>query len=151
MTQPIWRNLKTNLAVPEAGHQWVLALDVLSSGKLMMIEAAGIWRPAGGTDDCTPDGFFSNNAAAAGATGVLLVDSAPRGALIARIGGSTADQKGDSPTATNPSRVLFSVGRKCIFNVPEKPVGSLFLGINDDPTKMASVTCSLTVNIYEAI
>ncbi len=197
MTQPIWRKLVSELRVPEAQQQWALALEAMTSGKLMKIEVVvdaarnppviGTWTPSGFVSPCTADGDFKGTAqspnppvapppaappptatlaptvppaapaavvpvaspTAALAAGTPLVPSAPRGALIARIGGSTADQIAD--TALPPVRVLFSIGRKCVFTVPDKLTGSLFLGVNDDPSRMADVSGMLMVDIYEAI
>jgi hypothetical protein len=158
MAQPTWRKIVSELPVPEPQKQWQLALQVLDIGKLMMIEVVidparqppedGTWTPQGFATACSADGDFSGTAR--GTTpGSPLVSSAPPGALIARIGGSTADQTVDA--SATPSRVVFSVGRRCIFTVPSSPTGSLFLGVNDDPARMANVTGRLLVNIHEAL
>jgi hypothetical protein len=198
MVQPVWRKLVSELRVPEPQQQWALALEAMTTGKLMKIEVVvdhgrappviGTWTPKGFVSPCTADGDFNGTAqapnppvapppaappptatltpapapaaaqpapapvaspTAALTAGTPLVPSAPRGALIARIGGSTADQVAD--TATPPARVVFSIGRKCVFTVPDKPAGSLFLGVNDDPSRMADVSGVLAVDIYEAI
>jgi hypothetical protein len=110
----------------------------------------GTWTPKGSHDACTADGYFSlEQQSGDPLPGVLPVGAAPRGALIARIGGSTADQGADS--ASPPARIVFSIGRKCIFTVPTAPAGSLFLGVNDAPAHMAEVTGQLFVNIFEAL
>jgi len=182
MTQPVWRKIVSELPVPEPGQQWAMALEALTSGKLMKIEVVvdetrtpkviGRWTPKGFQKPCTADGDFggtlqsdpeatstssdapqpppallSSTPSPAGGpsaappvtpqgttTGTQLVSSAPRGALIARIGGSTADQVADAAT-TPPARVIFSIGRKCVFMVPDKPAGSLFLGVNESAVK----------------
>ncbi len=201
MTQPIWRKLVSELRVPEPQQQWALALEAMTSGKLMKIEVVvdparnpavtGTWTPKGFVSPCTADGDFKGTAqapnppvapppaappptatlapapapaaqqapavpaaspTAALAAGTPLVPSASRGALIARIGGSTADQIADTATPpAGPARIVFSIGRKCVFTVPDKPAGSLFLGVNDDPGRMADVSGTLLVDIYEAI
>jgi hypothetical protein len=160
MAQPIWRKIVHELAVPEPGMQWQLALQILTVGKVMMVEVVidtvrqppvnGTWTPLGFVEACSADGDFSGVAqGTAPPCGTPLVSSAAPGALIARIGGSTADHTID--TAATPSRVAFSIGRRCIFTVPGSPTGSLFLGVNDDPARMAGVTGRLLVNIYEAV
>jgi hypothetical protein len=160
MTQPMWRKIVSELQAPEPGKQWKLALEVLTVGKLVKVEVVidaarnppenGTWTPQDFAAACSADGDFSGTArGTALPPGTPLVPSAPRGALIARIGGSTTDQTVD--TSVPPSRVIFSVGRKCIFTVPTTPTGSLFLGINDDPARMADVGGRLLVNIYEAV
>jgi hypothetical protein len=110
----------------------------------------GTWTPQDFATACSADGDFGGAArGTAPFAGTPLVSSASPGALIARIGGSTADQTAD--TSATPSRLVFSIGRKCIFTVPSAPIGSLFLGVNDDPTRMAGVTGQLLVSIYEAV
>jgi hypothetical protein len=160
MPQPVWRRIASDVAVPEPGKQWRLALDYLAAGKIMMLEVVvdatrqppvpGTWTPHGFSGACSPDGDFTGKLRGeASNCGAPLVPSAPIGALIARIGGSTADQTLD--TGPTPSKIAFSVGSKCVFSVPAAPTGSLFLGVNDDPSRMASVTGQLLVNIYEAV
>jgi hypothetical protein len=110
----------------------------------------GTWTPKDFPNHCTADGDVTGTARGTfSPTGSPIVASAPFGALIARIGGSTADTGPD--VATTPSRIFFSAGRQCVFVVPATPAGSLFLGINDDPARMIGVTGSLLVNIYEAV
>lgn len=161
MPQPVWRKIASEVAVPEPGKQWKLALDYVTAGKVMMLEVVvepgrpqqpvpGTWTPHDFRAACSPDGDFAGTLRGEESkSGAPLVASAPIGALIARIGGSTADQNLD--TGATPSRIGFSVGRKCVFSVPTAPTGSLFLGVNDDPSRMALVTGQLLVNIYEAI
>jgi len=158
MPQPVWRKIASEVVVPEAGKQWKLALDYLVAGKIMMLEVVidaargvpGTWTPHGFTGACSPDGDFDGTLRGDEArAGTPLVASAPIGALVARIGGSTADQTLDSGT-TLP-RIAFAVGRKCVFSVPTTAAGSLFLGVNDDPSRMALVAGELRVSIYEAI
>ncbi len=158
MTQPIWQKIASELVVPEPGKQWKLALEVLRAGRLVKVEVVidpsrnppeiGRWRPQGFANDCSADGDFAGTARGTNApAGTPLLASAPPGALIGRIGGSTADQAVD--TSQTPSRLVFSIGRKCVFAVPNSPAGSLFLGVNDDPVRMAEVTGRLLVDIYE--
>jgi|ERR1051326_4760873 hypothetical protein len=160
MPQPIWRKIVPELAIPEPGKQWRMAVPLLTVGKVMRVQVVidtnrappvpGTWTPAGFAAPCTADGDFDATARGQVAqSGTLLVASAPPGALIARIGGSTADQTPD--TASTPSRITFSIGRECIFTVPTTPTGSLFLGVNDDPSRMADVAGQLIVDIFEAI
>jgi hypothetical protein len=157
MALPIWRKIVSELPVPEPQK---IGLQVLTVGKLMMVEVVidparqppenGTWTPQGFVAACSADGDFSKTArGTTPPSGIPLVPSAPLGALIARIGGSTADQTVDA--SATPSRVVFSIGRRCVFTVPSSPTGSLFLGVNDDPARMADVAGRLLVNIYEAV
>jgi hypothetical protein len=160
MGQPMWRKIVPELKVPEAaGQPWTLALEVLTAGRIMKLEVVvdttrapperGEWTPKDFSAACKADGDFTGTARPNPPVGTPLVASASLGALIARIGGSTADQTADG--GQNPARIIFSVGRKCIFTVPTAPTGSLFLGVNDDPSRMTGLTGHLLVDIYEAI
>lgn len=81
--------------------------------------------------------------------GAPLLNTAPRGALIGRIGGSTADNSIDPNAKT---KLFFPVGSYCVLLVPDSPiVGALFLGVNDSPARMGSVTDNLYVNVYEGL
>ena len=77
----------------------------------------------------------------------MILDGCPPGALIAKIGGSTADVKPDKDKTT-----LFSVGRHCVFSIADAAkVGSLYLGINDSKETIARVQGGLQVKIYESL
>jgi hypothetical protein len=145
MGQPSWRRIAPaaggHLMVPEAaGILWTRALDYLIPGKLIritVISPVPSWRPEGLT--CGPDG----DPAAAKAD--LPVSGAARGALVGRIGGSTADLTSDN------RMLLFSVGRVCVLKVPDEKHGGLFLGVNDKPELAINLQGSLEVAIDEAI
>jgi hypothetical protein len=160
MAQPIWRELD-RVRIPEPvgqgqeKRQWTLALELVTPDKLLKLEvivdakdpASGTWKPAGLDAPCTADGAFRSANAGAG-----MLTTAPVGALIARIGGSAADQPSIAQGTTSPSStVVFSVGRKCIFTVPKTPTGSLFLGANVVSARMADVEGELLVSISEAL
>jgi hypothetical protein len=167
MPQPIWRKIVTEMMVPEQpGIPWTLVLEYLTPGKLMKIEVvvdlarvppvAGTWTPRGFVAACTADGDFLGTARgnAPQQGDPLLVSAAPVGALIACIGGSTADQAVDSnpnPQGATPKRLCFAVGRTCVFSVPQAPLGALFMGVNDHVTRMAGMAGSLLVNVYEGL
>jgi hypothetical protein len=77
----------------------------------------------------------------------VALDGCTVGALIGRIGGSTADFKADKDKF-----VLFGVGKYCVFTGPEAmKTGCLYLGINDTPAAMAKVQGHLEVTIWEAL
>ena len=110
----------------------------------------GTWKPEKFVTECSPDGDFDG--ASRGDNyplGALPVPSAAPGALVARIGGSPADLTIE-PTAAMP-RLAFAIGRTCVFTVPSTVSGSLYLGINDDPTRIGKVTGELVVDVFEAL
>lgn len=158
MAQPAWRLIVEKKKIPDPQTvQWTPVLDYAPPGKLLKIvvvedqnidpPVTGKWQPKGfPAEGCSADGDYENKQST---TGTPLVASAPRGGLIGRIGGSTADQTVDS--SATPNRILFSVGRYCVLMVPQSPAGAVFLGVNDSPDRMGSVTHNLYVNIYEAL
>lgn len=91
------------------------------------------WQPEG-TKECTADGETALDR-------TVLLATAPAGALIAKIGGSSADTTVDKVP-------LFAVGRHCVFTVE---AGTLYLGVNDAVGSMARLTGHLTVKLWEAL
>lgn len=145
MGQPTWRPVRT-LDVPEqAGLQWTPVLDLVTPGKILKVEVAvnATWTPDGFTAPCGADGDSSGSIQRDN----LMVPNAPLGALIGRIGGSTADQTAD----VNRNMLLFSVGRFCVLQIPDTAKGSLFLGVNDRAVCMSRVQGQLSVTISEAL
>ena len=153
MGQPTWRELK-KVKVGEGAGLWTPALDYVTPGKLYRIEVAPVpatppatgtkpqeWTPESGSK-CTADG----DASLSRSEPVALVGSAT-GALIAKVGGSTADVK------TGADELLvFSAGRHCVFSVANAAKsGSLYLGINDTTGSRTLVKGELEVTIYEAL
>ena len=94
------------------------------------------WQPEG-TKRCTADGETALDR-------TVLLPAAPAGALIAKIGGSSADTTVDKIP-------LFAVGRHCVFTVEAGKAGTLYLGVNDAVGSMARLTGSLTVRLWEAL
>jgi hypothetical protein len=170
MPVPVWRKIVTELQVPKSNtDQWTVALEYVTPGKVMKIEVVvdptknvdragqpvaitGNWTPREFRTPCTADGDLAGTARENPPVGAPPVASAPVGALIARIGGSTADQGADTPAVgATPARIVFSVGRMCVLTAPTQTTGSLFLGVNVDPGRMAGVDGFQVVNIYEAL
>jgi hypothetical protein len=164
MPEPTWRKIIERMKIPGAqGVAWTRVLDYVTPGKVMKIEVAtadetnadvtGKWKPADFTSDCTADGDYSGTEPVGKtARQDALVSTAPLGALVGRIGGSAADKSVDTtqPPAT-PNRLVFSVGRHCVFVVPSTPSGALYLSVNDNPPNMVKLTGNLLVDVYEAL
>lgn len=152
MGQSTWRKIVKSLTVPEReGVIWTRALDYVTANKLYLItvdpeETGGkiadqLWTPEA-SQKCTADG----NPALKREEDCMLADCSA-GALIARIGGSSANQKLDATKVT-----MFSVGRHCVFSVSDATkVGSLYLGMNDTQKSMAKIGESLRVTISEGL
>ena len=141
MGQPTWREIK-KLKVPEKKKAWTPALDFVTPGKMYRIMATSEWKPESSEKKCDADG----NAALTRCGDVILATS-PTGALIAKIGGSTADLKPDSNKVT-----LFSAGRYCIFSIADAAkAGPLYLGINDLAGSQTNVDGQIDVTIEESL
>ncbi|HEV2961048.1 MAG TPA: hypothetical protein VG649_04420 [Candidatus Angelobacter sp.] len=148
MSQLTWRSLGT-YAIPERPHLlWTPVIDYLSPGKLykIRVEPASntdqTWTPEAGAA-CTADG----DPKLARKEGALPLSGVNAGALIARIGGSTADLVSDKDKT-----VVFAVGRHYVFQAPENiKTGALFLGINDTAQAGVGLVGTLTVTVYDAL
>ncbi|HWC98927.1 MAG TPA: hypothetical protein VG456_19340 [Candidatus Sulfopaludibacter sp.] len=141
----MWRKLK-EVKVPEqakaanvAGIVWSKALDFVAPKRLyrLQVQAGGKWKAQGQSAECTADGYPRDIARSADP----LVAAAPLGCLIAKIGGSTADNTG----------TIFAVGRYCVFQIEEAKAGPLYLGANDVSLYMDQVEAQLTVEIEVAL
>jgi hypothetical protein len=99
------------------------------------------WTPESAAA-CTADGDPTLTRSSA-----LTVESSAVGALIAKIGGSTADLKPDKDKL-----ILFSVGRHCVFSISDaSKAGALYLGMNDTYDSQAKLEGELQITIYEAL
>jgi hypothetical protein len=140
MSEFIWRKLKT-VEVPEAqGLIWTPALDYLIPKRMYRLRAisAKQWTLDSAPSSCPPDGYdigLPRNADP-------LCNGSPFGALIAKVGGGTADRSG----------IIFAVGRYCIYQpADDSKTGPLYLGANDLPSAMSKVTGQIEVEIDIAL
>ena len=137
-----WRELKLRTGkVPERdGCAWTPVYEFLTPGKTYRLEADQKWTPEI-SGECTADGNPDTKR-----SDDLLLPGTAAGALIAKIGGSTADLKVDKDKVP-----LFAAGRYCVFTVESGKVGALYLGVNDTNTAAFKVTGNLTVKLWEAL
>jgi hypothetical protein len=70
-----------------------------------------------------------------------MVPGAPIGALVAKIGGSSADK----PDASK--QTVFAVGSECVVVLDGKSSGTLFLTMNDEPTQFAGHDGAIQIEI----
>lgn len=138
MDEFIWRTIKT-LKVPEpAGSAWTPALDHVLVKRVYRITASGKWTVGEAKKESAPDGVPMPETR----TQELVCAGSPFGALIAKIGGSTADKTGS----------VFAVGRCCVFQfIEDAKVGPLYLGANDIAAAPASVDQQIDVKIEIAL
>jgi hypothetical protein len=140
----LWRKLK-EVKVPEVaktaaapGTAWTVGLDFVAPKRLYRLQVlSGRWKLKDQAADCPPDGYPSQVARGA----ALPAPDSPVGCLLAKIGGSTADNAG----------LIFAAGRYCVFQVEEAKAGPLYLGANDVAAFMDAVESQLTVEIAVAL
>jgi hypothetical protein len=154
MGQRTWRQI-TTVKVPEReGCAWTPVLDYLTPGKMYRLEvpmqavaAAPAqppqdqkWHPES-AGECTADGNPTTERSDS-----LLIGGAAVGALLAKIGGSTADLRPEKDKT-----VLFAVGRHCVFTVEATKAGTLYLGVNDTLGSLIRVRGQLEITLSEAL
>jgi len=98
------------------------------------------WKPES-VGECTADGNPT-----AERSDSLLIAGAAVGALLAKIGGSTADLKPETDKV-----VLFAVGRHCVFTVDATKAGTLYMGVNDTLQSLVRVQGQLEITLSEAL
>jgi hypothetical protein len=136
MSDFIWRPAATVKVPDSQGAVWTPAIDYLAPNRLYRIRAkdgAATWTIDGAKNACGPDGIDvpprSSDPICAGS---------PYGALIAKIGGGTADKTG----------TIIPIGRYCIYRVadPVKP-GPLYFAVNDQYEWMTKVTGQIEIEV----
>jgi hypothetical protein len=140
MTTPNWQLLvevKVQ-AKPEHEALWKLVYEYLAGPRRLRFKATGAWQ-RGPDLTCGPNGASREGLVDA----ANLAGGAQVGALIGKIGGSTAD-KGDSPAQ------VFAVGEYCVIHFPDTTRGGLFLTMNDKPQNFDQHSGELDVTIEEA-
>jgi hypothetical protein len=149
MGEPTWRPIKEVMVPERPTNFWTPALEYVTPGRLYRIvvePTAGppaqdqTWIPASATQACTAEGD------AAQARQGLPVETCAVGALIGKIGGSSAEVKPDKDKV-----VLFGVGRHCVISVEAAKAGALYLGVNDTHASAIQMQGQLRVMIYEAL
>jgi hypothetical protein len=113
------------LAAGEVLAPWIVfPHDIFSTTGYLKFAAEGKWSPVPGMPDCGPDGLVVQNIPA----DQLIVADCAMGALIGRIGGSSASPKaaGTEPGDGKP----FAIGSHAVVKLPDGFFGPLFIGFN---------------------
>ena len=130
----IWAEVKDGVRVPARPEGiWTRVFDYVPGPALIKVEAKGIWRysPSRG---CGPDGDLNTLVSAANA---ILAD-APVGALLMKVGGSTAG------VADGVVRVA---GSYAVVQLDDQGSGPVFLTINDELTGLSDNDGQLEVRL----
>jgi hypothetical protein len=144
MDQKAWSPLTKNpLEVPAAPEGlWTRALEFVPPGTTLKLAARGTWTYGEAATKppsplkCGPDGSPDSTQ-----TGLLMTD-APVGAVIAKIGGSTAGKTDGE---------LFVVGSETVITAdPQKRGGPLYLTMNVNPASRPATSDKVGVAIWEA-
>jgi hypothetical protein len=135
---PSWQPLSliTSAVVARPAGLWTLVADFIEGPALLRITAdpQDSWSYSDiQTATCGPDG----DPRALIATTRCLVPSAPVGALVGKIGGSSAASNDAKP---------FAVGHNCVVRVPDDG-GPLYLSINDEPAGMDNNAQTIEVRV----
>lgn len=156
MPQPAWSNPPTVVSVPaKADALWTMAVEHIEPSKKLRItvatqpgaqgaQEAQKWKLSN-TQEVTADGMPVRTPVSPPG---LLLSVAPAGALIAKIGGSSADLP---PAADATAPRLFAVGSFCVVALTGSESGPLFLTMNDAPSRFDLHSGSLTVTIEEGV
>lgn len=158
MTSPSWSELVRVKVAAQPDGLWNLVFDYVSGPRLLRIKVVDQddkknnvpvkWKPT--TDDvCGANGLLKP---AKSDKTTFLVSTAPFGALVGKIGGSTADLPDASSGSAGPwtGRKVFAVGNYTVVGLSKDDCGPLFLTINDSPDGFCDNSKDLWVLIEEA-
>jgi PA-IL-like protein len=114
---------------------WTWAIDYVKGPMRILVQANGTWKYSPDQKDgCGPDGDLTSLLTAEN----TLLPAAPVGALLMKIGGSTAGR------SDGTVRVA---GSKAYFEIDKTIAGPVFLTINDEPGGMVDNSGELKVTV----
>jgi hypothetical protein len=108
----------------EIAEPWLVALEELGVSTYLKLVVTGSWTPMAGLGACGPDGVHTS----AIPDDRLILTDCPAGALIGRIGGSSASLKAATPDGGESKP--FAIGSHAVIKLPDNAVGPLFIGFN---------------------
>jgi len=123
---------------------WIMAREDLGAGATYLkLKAKGEWSPMKGLSNCGPDGLTGQTFL----DDRLFVADCPLGALIGRIGGSSASLKAATPAADSGETKAFAVGAYALIKLPKDAAGPLYLGFNTPfrPLRLVSLNVEISV------
>jgi hypothetical protein len=131
-------------AAEDVTASWLLGWeDLPSAAKYLRLKATGQWTPMSGLPECGPDGIVGQ----AFPSDRLILPDCAVGALLGRIGGSSATLKPAGPAdrpagpaeaksdsgsvkADSEESKPFAIGSHAVIKLPETGLGPLFIGFN---------------------
>jgi len=119
-----WKELARAGFRVTAADRWTMIVDYIPGPARLKIEAWGMWPS--GVSPCGPDGDTTADPLPAVASELAAVSpppSYPAGALLGKIGGSTAGRAEGK---------VFAIGRCCVIDLAENGGGPLFVAVNAD-------------------
>jgi hypothetical protein len=139
-----WKLLATySIPAKDVEAPWLMAVASFDDATHLKLEAIGKWEPAGSVlPPCDPDGLPGFKAA----DDRLVVRSCRFGALIGKVGGSSASHHTPDTSAATPAiGEPFGIGTVCILKLPDKAIGPLFVSFNavDRPIKVTSLSVTI--------
>jgi hypothetical protein len=123
---------------------WIMACEDLGvTSTYLKLKATGKWQPMEGLSSCGPDGLTGQTFL----DDRLFVTDCPLGALIGRIGGSSASLKVPTPTADSGETKAFAVGAYALVKLPKETAGPLYLGFNTPfrPLSLESLSVDMAI------
>jgi hypothetical protein len=156
MTEPSWQKLITVKVAARPEGLWNMVFPYVSGPRLLRITVidndnngaivSKKWKLEN-TEECGPDGSLRDQQQQ------RLIATAPRGAMVGKVGGSTADLPDTSAAATGGpygGRKVFASGSCTVVVLSNTDSGPLFLTINDSPDRFCNHAGELWVLIEEA-
>ena len=136
MASVTWTPIDINAlpALPaEITVPWLRLVDTIRGATHLMINATGNWTALPGLlAPCGPDGLAGLKLPA----DRVVLEDAPPGALIGRIGGSSAGLKAEG---------AFVIGSGCVVAVPAGSIGPLFVSFNITARPVAVTALTIEV------
>jgi hypothetical protein len=157
MTNPSWKDLIRVKVAAKPEGLWNMVFPYVCGPRLLRITVIGKddkgtdvstkWKLGGPNNECGANGLLKPPKSAS----TFLVPSAPFGAMVGKVGGSTADLPDTSP-AGGPyaGRKVFPAGNYAVFGLASTDCGPLFLTANDSPDGFVDHSGELWVLIEEA-
>jgi hypothetical protein len=106
---------------------WLMAHEeLIGAATYLKLKASGKWEPMAGLPACGPDGLCGQSFP----DDRLIVTDCPVGALIGRVGGSSAVLKATAAVADAGESKPFPMGTYTVLKLPEKVIGPLYVGFN---------------------